>query len=93
MNFTSNKFHFMISNNFIEGYDEEMKEAASEEKDNPLRQQRGRKRNDPALIGLDIWESLPRFVSQFPQSLDSYDMDDLSYNTLFSEFVEKVRGQ
>jgi len=73
--------------------DEEMKEAASEEKDNPLRQQRGRKRNDPALIGLDIWESLPRFVSQFPQSLDSYDMDDLSYNTLFSEFVEKVRGQ
>jgi len=48
---------------------------------------------DPALIGLDVWQSFPQFVGEYPKSLDSYDMDDLCYNTLFGDFVEKVRGK
>jgi len=52
----------------------------------------GSKRTDPALIGLDVWQSFPSFVSEYPKSFDAYDLDDLCYNTLFGDFVQKVRG-
>jgi len=51
------------------------------------------KRTDPALIGLDVWQLFPQFVAEYGTSLDAYDLDDLSYNSLFSDFVEKIRSR
>jgi len=43
----------------------------------------------PELIGLDVWESFPEFVKQFPTSFKGYDSDDLGFNSMFDDFVDE----